>query len=602
MIPRIMRSRFLASVCLVAAASVTGSALAADYYVGSPTSTPAGSDSNAGSQTAPFKTIGKAASVVVPGDTVYLRGGTYAESVSLSTSGTAASWITFRAYPGELPILDGVGGGGTGFSSSTAQYIRVVGVAARNWKSSGFGNGWVNDKGTSNGNWQFVNCIADANGINGITFYNASGLLIDESIVAHNGNQPPSWSSGVNLFHVSGDYTTNIVRRTVSFENIDICGAATCANKATDGSGFILDQNSSGALFENNIGFRNGGSCIRINCPGAHIVSNTCYHDGLNPNDTGPANPGEIYFSNGPGGAIMVNNLAAASGWNNTMSAFVGGPAGSNNVAVNVNGPTPFFTSPGVADFTLVAGSTTVVDQGTTTNAPSTDIGFDPKCITQASGGAGAPSWWANAIDYTYIAKVGGVAGCFHPAVRPQGGGPDIGAYEKGGQLADAGAAGSGGGSGSGSGSSSSASSSGSRSSASSSSSSSGGGSSGGSGGSSGGARDAGTGGPMGGSSGSANGSSSGSGVSSSGASGSTGSSGGAPSGGSDAGTLGHDGNATVSDAGGSVDHANAPGAGSTATGCACRAGANTPESSTGLLAASGFCGAVARRRARARR
>ena len=53
----------------------------------------------------------------------------------------------------------------------------------------------------------------------GITFYNATGLLIDQSIVAHNGNGSSSWSSGVNLFHVSGDFTTNIVRRTVSFES-----------------------------------------------------------------------------------------------------------------------------------------------------------------------------------------------------------------------------------------------------------------------------------------------------------------------------------------------------------------------------------------------
>src|SRR4029077_7574642 len=197
------------------------------------------------------------------------------------------------------------------------------GIASRNFSSSGFGNGWVNDVGTSNGNWQFINCIADNNKINGITFYNATGLLIDQSIVAHNGNGNPSWSSGVNLFHVSGDFTTNIVRRTVSFENIDISTThSTPTGGATDGSGFILDQSSSGALFENNIGFRNGGSCIRINTPGAHLINNTCYHHGLNPIDRTPSNPGEIYFSNGLQGAVMSNNLLAASGFNNTMTAL----------------------------------------------------------------------------------------------------------------------------------------------------------------------------------------------------------------------------------------------------------------------------------------
>jgi hypothetical protein len=412
-------------------------ATAATFYVA-----PTGNDGNPGSMASPFRTIGKGASVAQPGDTVSIRGGMYMQAVNVMRSGTAAAWITFSAFPGELPILDGSGSGGTGFSSSTAQYIRVVGIATRNWSSSGFGNGWVNDTGTSNGNWQFINCIADGNGINGITFYNASGLLIDESIVSHNGNMLPSWSSGVNLFHVMGTSADNVVRRTVSFENIDI------STNHTDGSGFILDQSSSGATFENNIGFRNGGSCIRINTPGARIINNTCYHDGLASADVNPANPGEIYFSNGPNGAVLANNLATASGWNNTQNAFVNGPAGTNNLVVNRNGPTPFFVDPVGVNFDIVAGSTTVIDQGTATNAPATDIGFDPKCIKAQSGQA--VSFWQYAPDYTYIASVGGVAGCFHPKARPQAALPDIGAYEFGGAATGAGGAGAGGTSGTG--------------------------------------------------------------------------------------------------------------------------------------------------------
>jgi hypothetical protein len=405
------------------------SAFAASFYV-----TMTGNDGNPGSQAQPFRTIRKGVSVANPGDTVFVSRGTYTGAVSLTRSGTSTAWITISALPGELPIIDGGGTGGTGFGSTTAQFIKVVGIAVRNFASSAFGNGWVNDVGTSNGNWQFVNCIADGNGINGITFYNASGLLIDQSIVAHNGNMMPSWSSGVNLFHLSGDFTTNIVRRTVSFENIDITTEHSVpAGGATDGSGFILDQNSSGALFENNIAFHNGGSCIRINTPGAHLVNNTCWHNGLNMMDRTPANPGEIYFSSGPQGAVMVNNLAAASGWNNTMTAIFNGPAGSNNVTVNMNGATPFFANATAVDFQLLPTATNVADKGTASGAPTTDIGFDPKCIKVQSGQP--VTWWSYAIDYDYIQSVGGVPGCFHPAVRPQGAAPDVGAYEFGGQL-----------------------------------------------------------------------------------------------------------------------------------------------------------------------
>ena len=433
--PRSALALFTLAFGLLAA----GRAGATDYYVataGSPGA--AGSNNNAGtSAAAPFATIARAVQLVQPGDTIFLRGGTYATySIPLRSgqpvSGTASAWITFSAYPGELPIFDGaLGDFGTGFGSTSSQFIRVVGIASRNFGSSGFGNGWVNDVGTSNGNWQFINCIADNNKINGITFYNATGLLIDQSIVAHNGNANPSWSSGVNLFHVSGDFTTNIVRRTVSFENIDVSTThSTPAGGATDGSGFILDQSSSGALFENNIGFRNGGSCIRINTPGAHIINNTCYHDGLNPIDRTPANPGEIYFSNGLQGAVVSNNLLAASGFNNTMPA-VNIMSGTANILVNANGATPFFANPGALDFHLVATASAEIDKGTATGAPATDIGFDPKCIKAQTPQAGQPSWWTFTIDYDYITQTAkGVAGCFHPSTRPAGAAPDIGAYE----------------------------------------------------------------------------------------------------------------------------------------------------------------------------
>ncbi|WP_437618261.1 hypothetical protein [Sorangium sp. So ce1151] len=42
-----------------------------------------------------------------------------------------------------------------------------------------------------------------------------------------------------------------------------------------------------------------------------------------------------------------------------------------------------------------------------------------------------AVSWWQYAPDYTYIASVGGIEGCFRPVARPQGSTPDIGAYER---------------------------------------------------------------------------------------------------------------------------------------------------------------------------
>jgi hypothetical protein len=411
-----------------------------------------GSENNAGTSTAPFKTVSRAATVAnMPGDVVYIRGGVYHNDnfqnvIHPDAGGTAAEWITFRAYPGELPILDGsmiTSSGGSGFEpppgATPVSYVRVVGIVARNFPSSGFSNGW--DRHASN--LHFQNVIAEGNGINGITFYGTGGVIIENSIVAHNGNRQPSWSSGVNLYAVTGSYLTNIVRGNVSFENVDI------SSNHSDGSGFILDFGSTGALFENNIGFRNGGSCIRLtNSPGSRLVGNTCYRNGL---DTTAMYRDEIYYSDpaSRGSAVLRNNLVAPGSGLRALND-ASGVSSMNNLTLGSNDATPFFMNAGAADFRIAAGSTTVIDRGVATDAPASDIGFDPRCIRAQTGQA--ISWWQNAPDYDYIRSVGGVAGCFRPAVRVQGAAPDVGAYETGGMLvaATGGASGSGGRAGSG--------------------------------------------------------------------------------------------------------------------------------------------------------
>lgn len=76
---------------------------ASDYYVST-----AGDDANDGSEANPWKTIQHAADTVVAGDTVHVRGGTYAEQISIAKSGSQQDgYITFQNYAGETPIIDG---------------------------------------------------------------------------------------------------------------------------------------------------------------------------------------------------------------------------------------------------------------------------------------------------------------------------------------------------------------------------------------------------------------------------------------------------------------------------------------------------------------
>lgn len=66
-----------------------------------------GNDTNAGSEAAPWKTLAHATRQLQPGDTLYLRDGTYYEKVALTRSGTTNAPITIASYPGELAVMDG---------------------------------------------------------------------------------------------------------------------------------------------------------------------------------------------------------------------------------------------------------------------------------------------------------------------------------------------------------------------------------------------------------------------------------------------------------------------------------------------------------------
>lgn len=71
---------------------------------------PDGDDSHTGTEAAPWASFQHAAVQAAPGDTVCFRAGRYVtEDIHLSKSGDMDAFITFAAYPGEQPLLDGDG-------------------------------------------------------------------------------------------------------------------------------------------------------------------------------------------------------------------------------------------------------------------------------------------------------------------------------------------------------------------------------------------------------------------------------------------------------------------------------------------------------------
>ena len=95
---------------------------------------PSGDDGNPGIEAQPWATFQQAAELAQAGDTVCFRGGTYAlgEEIHLTQSGTADALITFIAYPGQTPILDGGGSaGGLLILDQHTSYLRISGFGLR---------------------------------------------------------------------------------------------------------------------------------------------------------------------------------------------------------------------------------------------------------------------------------------------------------------------------------------------------------------------------------------------------------------------------------------------------------------------------------------
>ena len=144
------------------------------YYVAK-----TGNDSNPGTEAQPWLTVQKAADTLGPGDTVYIRSGTYHERVLPRNSGSAGNNITYAAYPGETVTIDGNGVSVPEdeglFYISGKSYIKVSGLRVVNSAQAGIyidassthitiQENYTNNTGSSGiGVWNSSNIIIDGN-------------------------------------------------------------------------------------------------------------------------------------------------------------------------------------------------------------------------------------------------------------------------------------------------------------------------------------------------------------------------------------------------------------------------------------------------------
>ncbi|GAA3240893.1 carbohydrate binding domain-containing protein [Dactylosporangium siamense] len=435
---------------LVAAAMATaitpGVAHAATtYYVATN-----GTTSNPGTESQPFATINQFMALAQPGDTVYVRGGTYSIGETyLSASGNANGWITIRNYPGETPVLDGGGSAGVAFyygegnqGVGKGSYVVIDGFVIRNYWRSGINIGCCSADGSTDQSVSHVivrNNVIDRTGQNGITFMQAGDVTVEHNLIGRTGWDAGtgSWSSGINLYAMYG--TNNRVDGNVTYHNVDV------SSYHTDGNGIILDltYGNGGVTIQNNVAFENGGSGIQLTHSGnSRIVNNTTYENGKEPTYINGGTGLGFWGSEAMNNEVVSNNVVYQSFGSGlrTDGGFSNSTVSNNTIAGQDGYQDPAFADANDANFQL-QGTSPSVDTGTSSNAPGSALVFDQQALTQTTSDQPI-SWYRWAPDFGYILGRGGVANLFGSVARPQGGGYDRGAFERSGTGVDPGGSG----------------------------------------------------------------------------------------------------------------------------------------------------------------
>ena len=310
-------------------------ALATTYYVA-----PTGSDYNAGTITSPFATLQKAHGLAVAGDTIYMRGGTYAVTAqtTLTRSGVSGNPINIFAYPGEVPVIDAIAMTQAGYYAlrlNNSAWWHIKGLEIKNGPEGGFMITNSSNSIIENNNIHHNGHLSQWEG-NGLEMNQGSANnLILNNDSHHNRGAVVGNADG---FHIGATGTGNVLRGNRSWRNSDD------GFDTWDGAPLTLDGNQS---------WENG------------------YDDNLQPLGDGNAfKLGGQSLSTSSGGHLVKNNLA----WNNRQNGFDENSARRpstlyNNIAwKNGNYNYSFWDQPNTFRNNISLGSVGVAASGSATS------------------------------------------------------------------------------------------------------------------------------------------------------------------------------------------------------------------------------------------
>jgi regulation of enolase protein 1 (concanavalin A-like superfamily) len=286
-----------------------------------------GSDSNDGrSASRPLRTLQRAASLVGPGDVVWVRGGVYSSNVDFRASGTASRKIVFESYPGECAILDGSGENQrVRFSNASHNVFRNFVV--RNSPQEGIFMHGSHENVISN-------IISHNNSINGLLTMEGNNNLITKFIAFDNYSPGRAGDAdGISISTGNGNRiidcvafgnsddgvdtwlsTNTVIENCVSFGNGYHNG-----QEVGDGNGFKAGgrSNNANTIIRNSIAFNNRANGFDFNS-GRNVTfdNNTAFGNGRHGfNITGGTVRNNIAFQNRNSALNGSGNTLATNSW-----------------------------------------------------------------------------------------------------------------------------------------------------------------------------------------------------------------------------------------------------------------------------------------------
>lgn len=364
-----------------------------------------GSDGNA------YHTQAGAVAAVQPGDTIYVRAGTWGgtgrwDFSGANKTGTASAWITLAGYPGERPVFQYAGTGTYGVINARGARAYFI---FRNFVIDGINTADTTEWAIRDGNHDFILEDIEFKNIksNGLSIVGnnvrVSNCIIHDLIehptsrryaiylrsgtnaVIENSDLYNAPGGGIHVYSVAGESTPGaIIRNNRIHHNNWMNSSPVSGIHLFNESGGISDMQ-----IYNNLIYKNGLLNTRSTPPGgitvstgvvrAKIYNNTIYGNhgwGVNMQSGVNGPPVDTEVKNN----IIVGNIDGQvinAGTNTTLSynACLSGDACGSTGKVTLTSATQPFKNAATDDYTLAQGTNPVRDAGTSVALPNPAVG-----------------------------------------------------------------------------------------------------------------------------------------------------------------------------------------------------------------------------------